>query len=80
MTDMKQIVKDLVERGKKNGVLTFDEINSAFDEIEITPEKQEKLYDILEKEDIEVAKNLEKSLKKLKLPKKNLRICLYLKG
>ena len=31
MVDMKQIVKELVERGKKNGVLTFDEINSAFE-------------------------------------------------
>ena len=72
MVDMKQIVKELVDKGKKSGVLTFDEINSAFEEMEITPEKLEKVYDILEKEDIEVAKNLEKELEEIEVTKEEL--------
>ncbi len=72
MVDMKQIVKELVDKGKKSGVLTFDEINNAFEEMEITPEKLEKVYDILEKEDIEVAKNLEKELEEIEITKEEL--------
>ena len=72
MGDMKQVVKELVEKGKKNGVLTYDEIHSAFEEVEISPEKLEKVYDILEKEDIEVAKNLEKELEEIEVSKEEL--------
>ena len=72
MADMKQIVKDLVERGKKAGVLTYDEINSAFEELDLSTEKLEMIYDILEKEDIEVAKNLEKELEEIEITKEEL--------
>ncbi len=66
MADMKQIVKELVERGHKVGFLTFDEINSAFEELELSPEKLEKIYDILDKEEIEVvSETIEKKMKEM---------------
>lgn len=66
MAEMKQIVKQLVEHGKKTGFLTYDEINRAFDEVEISPEKLEKVYDILDKEEIEVvSENIEKKIKEM---------------
>ncbi len=66
MAEMKQIVKQLVEHGKKTGFLTYDEINRAFDEVEISPDKLEKVYDILDKEEIEVvSENIEKKIKEM---------------
>ena len=66
MADMKQIVKDLVDRGRKMGFLTFDEINSAFEEMSLSPEKLEKIYDILDKEEIEVvSETIEKKIKEM---------------
>ena len=60
----KTIIKNLMEKGKKKGLLTHKEIASAFEEIEITPEELETVYDVLEKENIEVVEDLVKSLKK----------------
>ena len=39
----KTIIKNLMEKGKKKGLLTHKEIASAFEEIEITPEELVKL-------------------------------------
>ena len=46
----KDIKRELIEKGKKKGVLTFKEISDAFEDIEVTPEEIERLYDIFEKE------------------------------
>ena len=35
----KDIKRELIEKGKKKGVLTFKEISDAFEDIEVTPEE-----------------------------------------
>ena len=56
----KDIKRELIEKGKKKGVLTFKEISDAFEDIEVTPEEIERLYDIFEKESIELVEDLDK--------------------
>ena len=65
LENKKQIVKDLLEKGKKKGVLTHNEIIQSFYETEITAEEMETVYDAFEKEGIEVVEDLEKELEEI---------------
>ena len=47
-------VKELLDRGKKNGSLTYKEIMEAMDHIDLSPEQIEKIYEALEMMNIEV--------------------------
>ncbi len=68
----KALIKDLIEKGKKKGVLTNKEIATSFEEMEITPEEIETIYDIFEKEGIEVVEDLEKELEEIEITKEEL--------
>ena len=68
----KALIKDLIEKGKKKGVLTNPEIATSFEEMEITPEEIETIYDIFEKEGIEVVEDLEKELEEIEITKEEL--------
>ena len=68
----KDIKRELIEKGKKKGVLTFKEISDAFEEIEVTPEEIERLYDIFEKESIELVEDLDKELEEIEVSKEEL--------
>ena len=68
----KAIIKELIEKGKKKCLLTHHEIATAFDEIEISPEELETVYDVLEKENIEVVEDLEKELEEIEVSKEEL--------
>ena len=68
----KAIRKELVERGKKRGYLTFKEITEAFFETDITPDEQEALYDVFEKEGIELTEDLDKELEGIEVSKEEL--------
>jgi RNA polymerase primary sigma factor len=68
----KAIKRELLERGKKKGVLTFKEISDAFEDIEITPEEVEQLYDKFEKESIELVEDMEKELEEIEVSKEEL--------
>ena len=48
------IVKNLLEKGKKNGVLTYQEILDEVENIDLSPEQIEKIYEVLESMGIEV--------------------------
>ncbi|MDD6794363.1 MAG: RNA polymerase sigma factor RpoD [Clostridiaceae bacterium] len=48
------IVKNLIEKGKKNGSLTYKEIMDEIEHIELSPEQIEKIYELLESMGIEV--------------------------
>ena len=48
------IVKNLIEKGKKNGTLTYKEIMDEIDHIDLGPEQIEKIYEVLESMVIEV--------------------------
>ena len=68
----KALIKELIERGKKKGVLTNKEISTSFEEMEITPEEMETIYDIFEKEGIEMVEDLEKELEEIEVTKEEL--------
>lgn len=68
----KDIQRELIEKGKKKGVLTFKEISDAFEDIEVTPEEIERLYDIFEKESIELVEDLDKELEEIEVSKEEL--------
>lgn len=68
----KAIKKELLENGKKKGVLSRQEIAEAFPEVEITPEELEKVYDRLEKEEIEIVDNMDKELEEIEVSKEEL--------
>lgn len=48
------IVKELIDRGKKSGFLTYKEIMDSLENIELSPEQIEKIYEILESMGIDV--------------------------
>lgn len=52
-------VKQLIEKGKKNGTLTYKEIMDSLEEIDLTSEQIEKIYEILESMGIEVIDDME---------------------
>lgn len=54
-----KVVKKLVEKGKKQGALTYQEIMDELDEVDITPEQIEKIYEVLESMNIEVIGQIE---------------------
>lgn len=68
----KDIKRELIEKGKKKGVLTFKEISDAFEDIEVTPEEIERLYDIFEKESIELVEDLDKEFEEIEVSKEEL--------
>lgn len=47
-------VKELLDKGKKNGSLTYKEIMEAMDHIDLSPEQIEKIYEALEMMNIEI--------------------------
>jgi len=61
--DLKAVLKDLTDAGREKGMLTYREIEDAFEKVDITPEQIEKVYETLEKIGIEaVAENIEEDL------------------
>ena len=48
------IVKNLLDKGKKNGVLIYQEILDEVENIDLSPEQIEKIYEVLESMGIEV--------------------------
>ena len=68
----KDIKREIIEKGKKKGVLTFKEISDAFEDIEVTPEEMERLYDVFEKESIELVEDLDKELEEIEVSKEEL--------
>ncbi len=57
--EKKSIVRELVELGKQKGQLTNQDILDAIGELDIDPEKLEKLYDTIEAQGIEIVEDLE---------------------
>ena len=59
LKDKKQVLLQLVEKGKEKGVLTYDEIMDAFEPFELEPDQIEKIYENFEKFGIDVIGNIE---------------------
>ncbi len=58
-------VKQLIEKGKKNGTLTYKEIMDALEEIDLVPEQIEKVYEVLESMNIDIIGDIEDIPKEL---------------
>jgi len=54
MKDPKHILRELTREGKEKGMLTYHEIEDAFEHVDISPEQIEKIYETLEKLGIEI--------------------------
>jgi RNA polymerase primary sigma factor len=65
LENKRKALKKLVETGKNKGLLTYKEIAAALSELYITSTQIEKIYEILEKEGIEVVESIEEELKNI---------------
>lgn len=73
MQEKKKAVKrELIEIGKKKGMLARQEVLDAFAELEITPEELEQFYDKLEKEEVELVDDIDKELEEIEVSKEEL--------
>lgn len=67
-------VKQLIEKGKKNGTLTYKEIMDSLEEIDLSPEQIEKVYEILESMGIDIIGDMEDIPKDLNVEEENIDI------
>ena len=72
----KVILKDLIERGKQKGMLTYKEILDAFDEIDLEPEQVEKIYESMENMGIDLVGDIEAEMKDIQLTEEDLDISI----
>ncbi len=61
----KQALQELVELGKKNGELTYEDIQTKLEAVEMDPDQIERVYDFLEKQGIEILTSFEEDLPEL---------------
>jgi RNA polymerase primary sigma factor len=54
-SDKMQLVKKLIDKGKKKGSLTYKEIMDELENIDLSPEQIEKIYEVLETMGIDVS-------------------------
>ena len=57
-----KMVSELIEMGKKSGVLSYKDIMDKLADIHMEPAQMEKVYEILESSGIEVVENLDREL------------------
>ncbi len=72
----KIILKELVEKGKAKGMLTYKEIMDAFEEIELEPDQIEKIYETLENVGIDVVGDIEAEMEDIQLTEEDLDISI----
>ena len=61
-----QLVTDLIELGKKNGVLSYKDIQNALAGVEIDAEQMDFIYETLESMGIEVVADFEKEIEEIR--------------
>lgn len=72
----KNVVKDLIEKGKYKGMLTYKEIIDAFEEIEIEPEQIEKVYETLESMGIDVVGDIDSEIEDVNVAEEDLELSI----
>jgi len=68
----KLILKELIEKGKSKGMLTYKEIIDAFEEIELDPDQIDKIYETVENMGIDIVGDLEEELEDIQLNEEEL--------
>jgi len=61
----KAILKELIEKGKAKGMLTYKEIMDAFEEVDLEPDQIEKIYETIENMGIDVVGDIDAEIKEL---------------
>ncbi|EPR13964.1 RNA polymerase sigma factor RpoD [Ruminiclostridium papyrosolvens] len=72
----KALLKELIDRGKQKGMLTYKEIMDAFEEIELEPEHIEKIYETLETMGVDVVGDIEAEMEEIQLTDEELDISI----
>lgn len=72
----KVILKELVEKGKIKGLLTYKEIMDAFEEIDLEPDQIEKIYETMENMGIDVVGDIESEMQDIQLTEEDLDITI----
>ncbi len=68
----RRIKRELLERGKERGYLSFKEIADALKGFDVSAEELEKAYDRFESEKIELVEDMEKELEEIEVSKEEL--------
>lgn len=63
----KAILKEVIEKGKSKGMLTYREIMDAFEEIELDPEQIEKIYETLENIGIDIVGDIDSEIEDIQM-------------
>lgn len=74
--DKKAILKELLEKGKSKGMLTYKEIMDAFEDIELEPDQVEKIYETVENMGIDVIGDIDSELEDIQLTEEDLDISI----
>lgn len=61
----KAILRELIERGKSKGMLTYKEIMDAFEDVELEPEQIEKIYESMDSMGIDVVGDIESEMQEI---------------
>ncbi len=72
----KALLKELIDKGKSKGMLTYKEIMDAFEEIELEPEHVEKIYETLENMGIDVIGDIEAEIEDIQIAEEDLDISI----
>ena len=72
----KSILKELVEKGKSKGMLTYKEIMDAFEEVELEPDQIEKIYETVENMGIDVVGDIDAEIQDIQLTEEELDLTL----
>lgn len=72
----KTILKELVEKGKSKGMLTYKEIMDAFEEVELEPDQIEKIYETVENMGIDVVGDIDAEIQDMQMAEEELDLSL----
>jgi len=61
----KAILRELIERGKSKGMLTYKEIMDAFEDVELEPDQIEKIYESMDNMGIDVVGDIETEMQEI---------------
>jgi len=70
------LVKQLIEKGKKSGTLTYKEIMDALEEVDLSPEQIEKIYEYIENMGIDIVGDIDDLPKDMVIEEENLDISI----
>ncbi len=75
MSEKKEVLKELIEQGKREGKLSTQDINDALEELDFDAEQVDKLYSTLENQNIDITDDLPNEAEEdLTLPKEYLEL------